>query len=398
MPSILWPLSLPKGIPQNLRVATSGENVMDHPIKRDHSRFRKIIRGKIRDNLGKYISEGEIPVSKGDKSYRIPMPSIETPRFRFGEQQQGGLGQGEGKRGESVDGQESQEKAASGKAGNQEGEKARDVELSLEELASILGEKLELPNIEPKGRKTLPSITNKYNSIGTVGPNSLKHFKRSYREALKRQIVSDTYDPENPTVIPIKRDMRYRSNNQVVENEHAAVVIYMMDVSGSMGDEQKEIVRTESFWINLWLKSQYKNIEIRYIIHDATAKEVDEETFFSTRDSGGTLISSAFRLCYDIIYEDYSPEEWNIYPFHFSDGDNWSTDDTKICLQILDKQLLPISNVFSYGQVESRYGSGQFYKDLQMAYGDNNDKVTLSKIKGRHAILDSIKDFLGRGK
>jgi uncharacterized sporulation protein YeaH/YhbH (DUF444 family) len=70
----------------------------------------------------------------------------------------------------------------------------------------------------------------------------------------------------------------------------------MMDVSGSMGDEQKEIVRTESFWINLWLKSQYKDIEIRYIIHDATAKEVDEETFFRTRESGGTLISSAYKL------------------------------------------------------------------------------------------------------
>ena len=64
-----------------------------------------------------------------------------------------------------------------------------------------------------------------------------------------------------------------------MEFENSAVVIYMMDVSGSMGDEQKEIVRTESFWINLWLKSQYKDIEIRYIIHDATAKEVDENTF-----------------------------------------------------------------------------------------------------------------------
>ncbi len=371
---------------------------MDHPIKRDHARFRKIIRGKVRDNLGKYISEGEIPSPKGDKNYKIPMPSIETPRFRFGEQQQGGLGQGQGKRGEYVDGPEDGEQTGPGKAGNQEGEKARDVELSLEELASILGEKLELPNIQPKGRKTLLSTTNKYKSIGTVGPNSLKHFKRSYREALKRQISSGTYDLQNPVVIPIKKDMRYRSNTQVVENEHAAVVIYMMDVSGSMGDEQKEIVRTESFWINLWLKSQYKNIDIRYIIHDATAKEVDEETFFSTRDSGGTLISSAFRLCHEIICQDYGPQEWNIYPFHFSDGDNWSTDDTKICLQILDQHLLPVCNVFSYGQVESRYGSGQFYKDLQMAYGNNNDKVTLSKIKGRHAILDSIKDFLGRGK
>ena len=91
--------------------------------------------------------------------------------------------------------------------------------------------------------------------------------------------------------------MRYRSWKSDVRHENNAVIIYMMDVSGSMGDEQKEIVRTEAFWIDTWLRSQYKGIETRYIIHDATAREVDEETFFKTRESGGTLISSAYKLC-----------------------------------------------------------------------------------------------------
>jgi len=208
----------------------------------------------------------------------------------------------------------------------------------------------------------------------------------------------DSYDPENPAVIPIRRDFRYRSADTKVEMQNAAVVIYMMDVSGSMGDEQKEIVRTESFWINLWLKSQYKDIEIRYIIHDATAKEVDEQTFFRTRESGGTLISSAYNLCKEIIEKDYNPNEWNIYPFHFSDGDNWSADDTKLCLDLLDNVILPVSNVFCYGQVESRYGSGQFYKDLTSKYGSGEEKLILSKIKNKEGILDSIKEFLGKGK
>ena len=198
--------------------------------------------------------------------------------------------------------------------------------------------------------------------------------------------------------MPIRRDFRFRAADTKIKEENAAVVIYMMDVSGSMGDEQKEIVRTESFWINLWLKSQYKDIEMRYIIHDATAKEVDEETFFKTRESGGTLISSAFKLCKDIIAADYNPEEWNIYPFHFSDGDNWSADDTKLCLKLLDEDIIPASNMFCYGQVESRYGSGQFYKDLAQKYGTSSEDVILSKIKNKEAILDSIKDFLGKGK
>lgn len=369
---------------------------MGHPIKRDHARFRKIVKGKIRDNLRKYVSRGEMPVPKSDGTVKIPMPSIEIPRFKFGDQQ-GGTGQGEGEPGDPVDGQGEGE-PGSGEAGDGEGKKELEVELTIDELASILGEELELPNIEPKGRKTIQSVSDKYTSIGLVGPDSLKHFKRSYKEALKRQISTGTYDPNNPIIVPVRGDFRYRSSKCNVQYENAAVVIYIMDVSGSMGDEQKEIVRTESFWINLWLRSQYKDIDIRYIIHDATAKEVDEDTFFRTRESGGTLISSAYRLCRDIIKADYNPEEWNIYPIQFSDGDNWSTDDTKDCLEILTNDLIPASNVVCYGQVESRYGSGQFYNDLAAKYGTESEDIILSKIENKEAILDSIKDFLGKGK
>lgn len=372
---------------------------MDHPVKRDHARFKKIVKGKIRDNLKKYVSNGEMPIPKGDGVFKVPMPQIETPRFKFGSGQGGGTGQGDGQPGDPVDGEGQEgEGPGEGEAGEGEGKKELEVDLTLDELATILSEQLELPNIEPKGNKAMESSSTKYTTIGTTGPDSLKHFKRSYKEALKRQVATGQYDPENPRIIPQKADFRYRAASTSIKYENSAVVIYMMDVSGSMGDEQKEIVRTESFWINLWLKSQYKDIEIRYIIHDATAKEVEEEVFFKTRESGGTLISSALKVCRDIIRADYNPSEWNIYPFHFSDGDNWSSDDTKLCLEILDQDIIPASNVFCYGQVESRYGSGQFYKDLATKYGEAADDVILSKIKDKDAILGSIKDFLGRGK
>ncbi len=372
---------------------------MDHPIKRDHSRFRKIVKGKIRENLKRYISHASQIIPKGTEKFTVPMPSIEIPRFKFGDKSQGGTGQGQGNAGDPIDGsQDPNGEPGQGEVGQGEGKKELEVELSLDELARILGEELALPKIEPKGKKSLESTVDRYTNIGTTGPDSLRHLRRTYKQALKRQIALGTYDPENPSVVPIKRDYRYRSADVKIQNENAAVVIYMMDVSGSMGDEQKEIVRTESFWINLWLKSQYKNIEIRYVIHDATAKEVDEQTFFRTRESGGTLISSAFSLCRDIINQDYDPNEWNIYPFHFSDGDNWSADDTKLCMDILDQSILPASNVFCYGQVESRYGSGQFYKDLLAKYGNQADKMILSKIKNKDGILDSIKEFLGKGK
>jgi uncharacterized sporulation protein YeaH/YhbH (DUF444 family) len=286
-------------------------------ISRDHGRFRQIVRGKIKQDLKKYITNGEMIGRKGKDQVTIPIPQIDIPRFRFGEKEQGGVGQGEGEPGDPIDGQP-QEGEGEGKAGNQGGEHSLEVELSLAELAEILGEQLELPKIEPRGHKTLRSKVDKYTAIASQGPNSLRHFKRTYREALKRQIASGVYDPNNPVIIPIKKDLRYRSWKSDIHHENSAVIIYMMDVSGSMGDEQKEIVRTEAFWIDTWLRSQYKGIETRYIIHDATAREVDENTFFRTRESGGTLISSAYKLCEKIIKEDYPPSDWNIYPFYFS--------------------------------------------------------------------------------
>jgi hypothetical protein len=272
-----------------------------------------------------------------------------------------------------------------------------EVDITLEELAKLLGEELELPNIESKGKKYITNQKEKYSGISHAGPESLRHFKRTYKEALKRQIISGNYDYNNPRITPIREDKRYRSWEITKQPESNAVIIYMLDVSGSMGDEQKEIVRLESFWIDTWLRSQYKGIETRYIIHDAIAKEVDKETFYHTRESGGTKISSAYKLCSQIISKEYSPEDWNIYPFHFSDGDNWGGGDTNICIEVLEKELLPKVNLFCYGQVESPYGSGEFKHDLDNHF-PNNETLITSYIRGRDAIYDSIKAFLGKGK
>ena len=365
-------------------------------IQRDHARFRNIIKGKIKQDLKKYIANGDMIVRKGKDTVSIPMPQIDIPRFRFGDNQ-GGVGQGEGEPGDEVGGGKPEEGEGAGQAGNQEGKHSLEVDLTLQELAEILADELELPRIEPKGKEILKKEKDKYTGIATVGPNSLRHFKRSFKEAIKRQIATGDYDSENPIIIPMRKDMRYRSGKTTEQYEANAVIIYMMDVSGSMGDEQKEIVRTESFWIDTWLRSQYKGLETRYIIHDTIAREVDEKTFYSTRESGGTLISSAYKMCMKLIETEYPPDQWNIYPFHFSDGDNWSGEDTKACFDILINQLFPRINMFCYGQVESRYGSGQFLKDLQDQFKNGHEKLSLSKIESKESIMRSIKDFLGKG-
>lgn len=368
---------------------------MNAGIKRDHQRFKQIVKGKIKQNLKKYISHGELIGRQGKDYVSIPIPQIDLPRFKFGKRQSGGVGQGEGAPGTPLGAGEPEE--GSQQAGNSGGEHTLEVDVTLAELAQMLGEELELPNIQPKGSGSIQSHKNKYSGIHTVGPNSLRHIKRTFKEALKRQIVTGQYNPEDPVIIPIKKDHRYRSWKSVTKPENNAVIIYMMDVSGSMGDEQKEIVRTESFWLDAWIRSQYNDVDIRYIIHDATAKEVDQQTFYHTRESGGTLISSAYKLANEIIDKEYPVSEWNIYSFHFSDGDNWSGEDTKLCVDLLRNELLPKLNSFCYGQVESRYGSGQFIKDLVDNFNEDERLIT-SKIESKDAIYRSLKEFLGKGK
>ena len=371
---------------------------MSQKIDLDHRRFRQIIRGKIKDNLKRYISQGEMVARKGKESVSIPIPRVDIPRFKHGSKQQGGVGQGDGQPGDTLgEGEEGEPKPGSGEAGDRPGEHLLDVEVGLDELAEILEEELELPKIEPRGSEKIVAQKDKYSGIRTTGPESLKHFRRTFKQALKRQISSGVYNPKDPRIVPIRDDKRYRSWNTESIPHSNAVIIYMMDVSGSMGDDQKEIVRIESFWIDTWLKSQYKGIESRYIIHDAMAKEVDRDTFFSTRESGGTMISSAYKLCAQMIEDEYPKEDWNIYPFHFSDGDNWSVDDTVNCIDILKNKIIPCSNQFAYGQVESPYGSGQFIKDLKEHFSED-DALVMSEIKNKDSIMESIKDFLGKGK
>jgi uncharacterized sporulation protein YeaH/YhbH (DUF444 family) len=181
----------------------------------------------------------------------------------------------------------------------------------------------------------------------------------------------------------------------------------MMDVSGSMGDQQKELVRLEAFWIDTWLRRNYEGIESRYIVHDVQAKEVDKQTFFSVREDGGTRISSALQCAKELIDRHYSPLEWNIYLFHFSDGDNSSEADNRLCVQMLKDHLLPASNMFGYCQVSSAYGSGNFINVLHESFpGSDGSKgaraadipLVTSKVNGRDDIYDSLRVFFGAGR
>lgn len=366
---------------------------MDHHlrIEADSGRFRQIVRGQIKRNLRRYISNGELIGRQGKDLVSIPLPQIELPHFRFNQRQQGGVGQGEGEVGTPLGAPDQGE--GNGPAGDQPGQHILEVELTLQELAEILGEELELPRIEPKGKQNVEGEIVRYTGVRRVGPEGLRHFKRTYREALKRQLASGIYDPQRPAVVPIRDDKRYRSWKVYPRPQSNAVIIYMMDVSGSMTSRKKELVRLTAFWIDTWLRSQYRNLTTRYIVHDAAAKEVDQQTFYHLRESGGTRISSAYELCRRIIKEEYNPADWNLYAFHFSDGENFGGNDDKRCQELLNEFLLPALNLFAYGQVRSGYGP-QFIDTLAAI---TNEKLVFTQINNNDDIYTAIKLFLGKG-
>ncbi|HKX45453.1 MAG TPA: DUF444 family protein [Planctomycetota bacterium] len=370
---------------------------MSSPLYRidaDHGRFREIVRGRIRADLRRYLSTGELIGRCGEHAVSIPLPHIELPRFRYGSNE--GEGGGEGGEGEEGAGKSGRGEGA-GAAGQAEGHHVLEVEVELDELADMLGEELGLPRIEPRGVRELHSEGGRYTGVRAAGPDSLRNFRRSYKNALRRTIASGQWDPRRPRVVPVRDDLRYKARRSASQPDSSAVVIHMMDVSGSMGREQKEIVRIQAFWIDTWLRRQYRNLEVVYVVHDAVARAVDQHTFFHLRESGGTKISSAYELCLALVADRYRPEDWNVYPFHYSDGDNWSARDTELCTTLLRDELLPRVNQFCYSQVKSAHGSGQFKKDLDQAFPAEDALVTFG-LDDRSDIPDSIRAFLGAGR
>jgi sporulation protein YhbH len=374
------------------RDVIDSELTMVLKIEKDHQRFRQIVKGRIREDLRKFLTRGELIGKEGKHLISIPVRGIELPHFRYGDNSQG-IGAGDGKEGETVG---KGQPGGKSQGGTEAGAHIMEVDLSLDELAEILGEELKLPRIEPKGKHRITTTRDKYSSLRRVGPESLRHFKRSFKEALKRQIMLGDYDPDNPVIIPQKKDIRYRSWKEIKSPQSNALIVFMMDVSGSMGEEQKELVRLESFWIDTWLRKNYEGIESRYIVHDVSAKEVDKHTFYHLREDGGTKISSAFKTAKGLLDQHYSPDEWNIYLFHFSDGDNSSEADSRDCVKLLKEQLLPICNMFGYCQVASAYGSGNFINVLH-EHLRNHEKVLTSRVNSKDDIYDSIKTFFGKG-
>jgi len=155
-------------------------------------------------------------------------------------------------------------------------------------------------------------------------------------------------------------DLRYQSFVKLPEPTSKAVMLCIMDVSGSMDQERKNLAKRFFILLYLFLKRNYDRIEVVFIRHHTIAQEVDEEDFFYSRETGGTVVSSALNLAYDVVKERYDPSVWNIYTAQASDGDNWDSDSS-LCRDLLIEKLMPLMRYYAYVEITPRQHQSLWY-------------------------------------
>lgn len=347
----------------------------------DQARHNEKVKEAVRQNLADIISEQSIITSDGQKIVKVPIRSLEEYKFRFGEPPEGGrVGQGDGDSqvGDVIERGDQPGPGQGQGAGDQPGIDYYEAELTIDDLAALLFEDLSLPHLEPKKTPQLESETIRFTDVRKRGSLSNLDKRRTIRENLKRHAL-ESGGREAVHFGGIKADdLRFKTWETEIRYESNAVVLALMDVSGSMGSFEKYISRAFYFWMVKFLRTRYNHVEIVFIAHHTEAKEVTEEEFFTRGESGGTKASSAYKLALDIVDERYPAADWNIYPFHFSDGDNWPSDN-EICRELVT-QLLERSNQLGYGEIR------------QAAYGRSGYSSTLMSVFERldHPHLQSV--------
>ncbi|MGM8212825.1 sporulation protein YhbH [Virgibacillus sp. W0430] len=356
----------------------------------DQKRHMDKVKEAIKDNLPDLISEESIIASNGKDIIKIPIRSLDEYKIRYNYDKTKHVGQGDGdsKVGDIIarDGQASNgSRPGKGKqAGDQPGVDYYEAEVSLAEIEEVLFQELELPNLEQKEQAELTTEKIEFNDVRKKGLMGNIDKRRTILTALKRNATRGT-----PTINPIQPDdLRFKTWNDIERPESEAVVLAMMDTSGSMGNFEKYMARSFFFWMTRFLRTKYEAVKIEFIAHHTEAKVVSEEAFFSKGESGGTICSSAYNKAMELIKEKYSPERFNIYPFHFSDGDNLTSDNPK-CMKLV-QDLMDVSNMFGYGEVNvfSRYST------LMNAYKRIEDpKFKHYILKNKDDVYHAMKEF-----
>lgn len=327
----------------------------------DRRRHRELVQDSIKRNLGSIVAEESIIGQSKDKVFKIPVRGLKEYQFVYGENRPGvATGQGDERRGQRIGQRSFNGSGGDEGPGNVEGEDIYDTEITLEQLAQYLFEDIDLPFLERRKFTFIESerSTRRWGIQRKGIPPRLAK-KRSMAERIKRRQSTqrawrDREQDEELERFPFREeDLRYQRVREDLRLQSNAVVICIMDNSGSMYQNKKFLARTFFFLLYQFIRYRYVNVEVVFINHTTTAKEVNEDEFFHRGESGGTMISSGYQKALEVIEERYSPQVWNIYAVHCSDGDNWPEDVDQAVLKA--KTLCEVCNLFGYCEITSSW-------------------------------------------
>ena len=354
----------------------------------DQERHKEKIREAIKKNLGEIVSEESIILSDGKKTIKVPIRSLDEYRFRYdpGRQSHSGQGDGDSHVGDVIATEPRPGQGRGDGAGDQPGSDYYEADVTIDELAGLIFEDLGLPFLEEKKLAEIEIEDVRFTDVRKVGPMANLDKKRTILENMKRNAARG-----DARFKDIKNeDLRFKVWEPTIRYQSNAVVIAMMDVSGSMGEFEKYVARSFYFWMVRFLRTKYNNVKIVFISHHTEAKEVAEEEFFTHGESGGTQVSSAYELALQIIQERFNPDDWNIYPFHFSDGDNLPWDNER-CVNLVHK-LMQVCNIFGYGEI--REGHYRSQSTLMSAFSKIQDRKFISvTISDKKEVYPALRKF-----
>ncbi len=363
----------------------------------DQERHQEKVKEAIKKNLADIVSQESIITSDGKRMVKVPVRTLNEYRFRYNwqKQQHAGQGDGDSKVGDVI-AQDGSPQSGQGKgqgAGDAPGTDYYEVEVSVDELGAMLFEDLQLPNLDPRKKPDVTTKKYEWNDVRKHGLLSNIDKKRTILEALKRNAMRGEVGLHKIA----RDDVRYKTWEEEFRPETSAVVLAMMDTSGSMGEFEKYIARGFFFWMVRFLRTKYEKVDIVFLAHSTEAKEVTEEEFFTKGESGGTRCSSVYQLALDIIAERYPPDLHNLYPFHFSDGDNLSSDNAR-SVELVNK-LLEVSNLFGYGEIDGQGGGPSYYRTSTLhslfEREIRHERFASTVIRDKAEVYTALRTFFG---
>jgi len=359
----------------------------------NRQRFLRRARNQIREAVQKSLKDAAVADIGKDRKIKISTKGTGEPRFRLDPKSSGERdfvlpGNKDFMPGDTIDKPKSGQ-GGGGKEASDSGEGEDDFEFTMtqEEILDIFFEDLELPNLVRTTLKETPNRKWQRAGITTAGSptqiNLIRTMRNSFgrRLALKRPTPKDVAEleerllaaeQESPVdaaeIAALKEqlakaiakrkwvsfidpiDVRFNSFTEQPVPTSQAVMFCLMDVSGSMGEREKDLAKRFYMLLHLFLKRRYKKVDVVFIRHTHDAQEVNEQEFFYSRQSGGTIVSTALEKMLEIQKARYATADWNIYAAQASDGYTQS-GDARTCVEMLNQQIMPLCQYYAYIEI-----------------------------------------------